>query len=162
MTMSLDQQRHSDAEPFYAPAWLPDAGSAAAETVINAHPAFDRLMARLPFSMRSSFTGEQMMALARASVPIDAPHLLDYRVSVPVLKRRYYVSLLIGRERRSMSRLVQSGQTKRRRIMAAYAVATCSLIVVSVMVILVAALLLKVLLGIDVIEGPGTLSGLLG
>ncbi len=159
MTMPLDHERHSNTEAIYAPAWMPDAASSAPGQVISAHPAFDRMMARLPFSMRSSFTVEQMTALALASVPIDAPHLLDYRVSVPVLKRRYYVSLLIGRERRSMSRLVQSGQTKRRRIMAAYAVATCSLIVVSAMVIVIAAVLLKLLLGIDVIEGPGTLSG---
>ena len=42
-----------------------------------------------------------------------APHVIDYRVSVPFFGRRYYFAFFAGHEQRQLLRLVAESQRKR-------------------------------------------------
>ena len=74
------------------------------------HPAFDRLIANMPVEARRSFSQEQLAALSLASTPKNSPHIIDYRVSIPFFSKRFYLTVLAGRERRSHIRLAAEGQ----------------------------------------------------
>lgn len=108
--MSVNQSWNSLREP-YAPVWSGQiADKATAPDAPTSHPAFERLLKRLPEEHRSGFTAEQLRALALASVPPPPNHQVEYRVSLPFFGRRYYLALFVGRERRARSRLVAEGQ----------------------------------------------------
>ena len=64
--------------------------------------ALDHLLERLPTEIRASLNEAQLGALAAATRQPAADHLLDYRISVRWLRRRYYVRVLTGHERRTM------------------------------------------------------------
>lgn len=52
-------------------------------------------------------------AIAEAAAPVArAPHVIDYRVSVPFLGRRYYFAFFAGHEQRGLVRLVAESQRK--------------------------------------------------
>ena len=94
----------------YAPEWIASGSPYRAPPPLLSHAAFDRLMARVPAEIRRTFTSQQMLALSRASVPINSPYRVNVRTSVPFFGKRFYVTLLMGRERRSLSRLADEKQ----------------------------------------------------
>ncbi len=97
------------ADPF-APEWRGATTPPPLDQQPADHPAFYRLMQRIPPHVRATLTREQIVAISKASVPQNSPHLVDYRVSLPFFGKRFYVTLLAGRERRSRARLAREGQ----------------------------------------------------
>ncbi len=73
---------------------------------------FDRMCARLPAEVCASLTPLQLEGLAAALVQPAAEHLVDNRVSVRWLRKHYYVRLLIGHERRSLTRVMRERHLK--------------------------------------------------
>lgn len=57
---------------------------------------------RVPPEMAQTFTAEQLEAVRRAFAP--ARHAVDLRTSIPLVGLRFYLVLLVGRERRSRER----------------------------------------------------------
>lgn len=120
---------------------------------------FQRMVRRLPAPVLAALTPQQLEAIADALIPDPPTHVIDYRVSVPFLGRRFYITLLAGRERRSLARLAREAQLHARHIAVFYAVALlvlgCLTLVGSVMIGYVA----KSALDIDLIDGPSLLHG---
>lgn len=77
---------------------------------VDWHPEMLRLMVNIVPEVRSTFSVEQMCALAHALRPVVRRHELEYRASLPLFGRRFYVALFAGRERRTLARLERSGQ----------------------------------------------------
>ncbi len=74
-------------------------------TVEASDPFFRDFFARIAAETASSFSGEQLDAIKRAfGARTPGAHAIDVRISLPLGRRRYYVVLLIGRERRRQSR----------------------------------------------------------
>ncbi len=143
----------------YAPAWteIAPVGLAASVNLPDDsvhHPAFQRMMARLPAPIRQSLNHEQRRALAAASMPEPASHLIAYRVSVPIFKRRYYLSVLMGRDRRSLARLVGEGQVGRYQIIATYVCALALLVGVAVLGAVLLALAFEGVMRLDTMSVP--------
>ncbi len=68
-------------------------------------PFIAKFLARLPQDVADSFTPEQLAAVQRAfGMRYAAPHAVDLRRSIGLLGRRFYVVLLVGRERAGESR----------------------------------------------------------
>ncbi len=133
----------------HAPVWLHDDTRAAAILAVPSHPAFERLLARMPLNIRQSLTPEQLSALARATLPAATRHSLDYRISLPFFRRRYYLTILGGRERRDRERLLREGQIVLSRITAAYGIGLGILTALAVAGGAIALYVAKTLLGID-------------
>ncbi len=152
-----------DAEAF-APMWI--ATSEAAETSAAlkpiGHPVFHRMMARIPHPLRASFSPEQLAALAQASVPVNSPHAIDYRVSFPLFGKRFYVTLLAGRERRSLSRLAAEGQIRFAQITTLYAMFVGLGLAAMLIGIVMLLYFVKAALGLDLFEGESALHDMLG
>lgn len=74
--------------------------------------AFSALVRRLPPEVVDSFSPSQTQAL-RQALQSQAPnrHPVDLRLSIPFWPRRIYLVLLIGQERRTISRLKQCDRT---------------------------------------------------
>lgn len=162
----FSEQPHGASCPF-APTWQLAAEPRDARTFERAtaagiewHPTFRRLIEALPGHIRSSLTSEQLEALSFASRPQASPHLVNVRVSIPLLWRRYYFACFIGRERRSLSRLVREGQV------GAFPTSTAMLVLLSLLVgaatmgLLALLYLAKSVLGIDLFDDPSILHGL--
>ncbi len=111
-------------------------------------------MARLPAHIRQSLDHQQRLALAAANVPDTADHLIAYRVSVPIFKRRFYLSILIGRDRRSLSRLVGEGQVGHYKIVATYVCAIALLVAVAVFGAVLLALVFEGVMRMDTMSVP--------
>ena len=68
-----------------------------------------RFLGGMPRDVADSFTPEQLAAVQRAfGMRYAAPHDVDLRRSVGVLGRRFYVVLLMGRERTGDARTPRS------------------------------------------------------
>ena len=135
------------------PVWLLASNSAdVSRLAIPTHPVLERTLSRVPINVRQTFTSEQLAALARASVEVAYRHPLDYRVSFGVFGRRYYLTVLGGRERRSRERLLREGQTVLSRLTLAYSVLTVAFGVGLVLFGFIALYVVKSLLGIDLIQ----------
>ena len=101
--------------------------------------AFKRLLHKIPENVRSTFNSEQLSAIAAASCPRPALHLIDYRVSLPGIRNRFYAVFLFGREMRSIERLEDEGQLRIGRITATYGLV---FFVLSILMILSASTLI--------------------
>ena len=113
-----------------------------------------RLLGDLPDDVRRSFSDRQLTELARAADSQSQRHLIDYRVSVPLpFGRRYYVALLVGRERRNQARLVREGQARIGRIAILYAVLTAAVAGMMLTSILAAVCVLNALSGDGIFTG---------
>jgi hypothetical protein len=67
---------------------------------LPSNPFLDRFLGGLPREVADSFTQAQLHAVQRAFGMRYAPrHALDLRRSIGLLGRRFYVVLLVGRER---------------------------------------------------------------
>lgn len=128
---------------------------------IDWHPAFRRLIAALPFDIRESLSPSQLAALSTASRPQPSPHLVALRVSIPLPWRRIYLAFFLGRENRSLSRLHREGQTRARLVGFAVGVGLCAVIGAALIGAGVMLYLLKSAAGIDLLEGPSLMHGLL-
>ncbi len=143
----------------FEPIW--DGTSASAEAIkIDAHPTFSRILSKLPQRTRSSFTPLQLSALSEATRPPPANHKIDYRVSLSFLGRRYYLTLLIGRERRNLERLRAEGQLGLRRASIIYFLATWLGLSILFMALFAYLYFVKSLFGVDVFKGPSLLHGI--
>lgn len=136
-------------EPF-APQWT---GGIVSEQKFPSHPAFERLLARMPVQVRATLTTEQLMALSLASVPAIAPHIVDYRVSIPFLGKRFYLTVLAGRERRSLARLAGEGQLPSVKLAKLNATTVGYGLAIALFAAMIALLLAKLALGIELFEG---------
>lgn len=119
--------------------------------------AYERMIRRLPATVRDSFTPEQLDAISDALIPDPPSHLVDYRVSIPFFGRRYYVTLLAGRERRSLARLAREAQLRAKHIAMFYSVMLLLLTCISVIGLVLLGYVFKSALGIDLTDGPSLL-----
>ena len=122
-----------------------------------------RLMAAVPQSATAAFTSAHLAALDVALAQTrqhPANHRIDFRASLPFFRKRYYVVLLAGKERRSLARIRRDGQDDTWRLSLAYGllmtvVASCTMFCVVVVLYLV-----KSMLGIDIFPEHSWLHGL--
>ena len=82
--------------------------------------AFKRLLHKIPDDILSTFDSKQLSAIALAIRPKPARHVIDYRVSLPGFRNRFYAVFLFGREMRSIERLEDEGQLRIGRVTATY------------------------------------------
>lgn len=121
-------------------------------------PMLAHVLADIPDDIRATFSPLQIAALARSTQGQAVGHLIDYRVSIPMpAGQRYYVTLLVGRERRNLARLASQGQTQVSRIALFYSVLTATLAGLCLFGMFCALYLLKSLSGINVFEGESPL-----
>jgi hypothetical protein len=126
------------------------------QDVVGRH-ATDALLQRLPQDVREALAPAQLDALAAALAQPTSPQLVDFRLSVRWLRRRYYTRLLIGHERRSLSRLQQEKQIHLGSAVVLMAAAVW--LVVSILLALTVSLLYlaKAAYGFDVFDGDSLL-----
>lgn len=137
----------------YAPVWTGQPVAAVGpESQPPFHPAFERLLKRLPEEHRSALTDEQLRALALASIPSPSNHSIEYRVSVPFLGRHYYLTVFAGREQRSLARLVAEGQLPVMQIARMDPVAWSLMLSLVGFGVLTALLIVKAMLGIELTD----------
>jgi hypothetical protein len=148
----------------FAPMWIAssEAAEAAAGLKPCGHPVFDRMMAKIPHPLQATFTPEQLAALAQASVPVNTAHVIDYRVSFPFFGKRFYVTLLAGRERRSLSRLAAEGQIRMAQITTLYATFLGLGLAAMLIAVVMVLYFVKAVLGLDFFEGESALHDMLG
>lgn len=96
---------------------------AAAKTAAPRDPFIDHYFKRIDPEVAASFTPEQREAIktmfgARGM----AQHALEIRRSLPIGRRRFYLVLLLGRERRTFSRLSREGAISRPFNLLGYAI----------------------------------------
>lgn len=69
-------------------------------------PFFKQFLARVPKALANSYTDAQLDAIKRAyGARTRGAHLVDIRLSVPWITRRFYVVFLAGGERRPAGRV---------------------------------------------------------
>ncbi|MCB1485807.1 MAG: hypothetical protein KDJ17_13050 [Hyphomicrobiaceae bacterium] len=118
---------------------------------------FERMLAKLPPYVRNSLTKQQLDCISDALIPDPPQHTIDYRASIPLFGRRFYVALMAGRERRSLARLAQEGQSRARRVAGLYAVIMLLLVGAAFVACVLLGYVVKSALGVDLIEGPSIL-----
>lgn len=130
------------------------------EIRVPADPMFQRLLSGLPPEVAATLSATQLTFLAIAVKGLKTHHLVEYRVSVPIGRKRYYATFYFGPERRSRERLEREGQTQLASVSLFYFVV---LIAITGAATLAAGALLYVVksaLGIDLFDGPSVLHGL--
>lgn len=166
--MSTPQLDHARAEgrniePGLAcsPQWITSAGEPLAALPVRSpvRRPFEylRMMDRLPAAVRVTLTPMQLDAISDALVPEPKRHVIDYRISLPLFGRRYYLTILAGPERRSVDRLAREAQVRARRTATFYAVALVIAACVAFVALVVAGYVAKSALGVDVLDGPSML-----
>lgn len=118
---------------------------------------YGRMLRRLPAPIRESLTREQLAAISDALIPDPPTHAIDYRVSVPFFGKRFYITLLAGRERRSLARLAREAQLRAKHIAMFYSVILLFLGCVSVIGLALLGYVTKSALDIDLMDGPSFL-----
>lgn len=136
----------------YAPIWSSENEQPTQAAAPIYHPAFERILKRLPEEHLRALTQQQLIALSLASLPSVAPHILDYRVSLPFFGRRYYLSFLAGREQRSRARLVADGQLPVGQLLRLNPIAWSLLLSLLVFGTMITLYIVKSMFGIDVFE----------
>lgn len=120
---------------------------------------FQRMVRRLPASVLATLTPLQLEAISDALIPDRPTHVIDYRVSIPFFGRRFYITLLVGRERRSLARLATEAQLHAKHIAAFYAVALLVLGFLTLIGTVIIGYVAKSALDIDLMDGPSLLHG---
>lgn len=108
---------------------------------------------RIPPDVLAALTPAQRERLILAVTPHPGTHRFDLRASIPLLGRRYYITLLAGPERRSQDRLAREGQLDPGRVALIYA-ALAAAVMAPLLVVLIASAAVSRLAGIDGIEPP--------
>jgi hypothetical protein len=76
-------------------------------TALEHDPFFRKFLARVPGDVAATFSDSQLDAVKRAfGARTPGSHTVDLRFSLPLGRRRFYIVLLAGRERRSSRRLI--------------------------------------------------------
>ncbi|MBU1210958.1 MAG: hypothetical protein KJ587_06765 [Alphaproteobacteria bacterium] len=143
----------------FEPIWLPGGVGREEPCKIESHPAYERMLARLPSEGRASFTTAQLAMLAEASRPPSPRHWIDYRVSLPFFGARYYLTIFFGKERRLLSRILCEGQASVTKASIAYVMALWVLMTTGLVAALVFLYVVKSAIGIDFFDGPSFLHG---
>lgn len=113
-----------------------------------------RLFANASPELARSFTNEQIAGLNAALVNADTRyHAVDFRTSISFLGIPFYITLLMGRERRSRARLAQEGQTQVHKIAIAHIVLTLVMGLSCLAAIACILYLVKSAAGIDLFDG---------
>ncbi len=114
--------------------------------------------------MLDSFNSEQVKAIAKMlgeAIPQPAPKIVDLRFLVDLIFTRFYVVLLVGKDRRRHERrYIPTGVTRLGNAIAAIILLVGANLLLSASFILL-AYLLKALIGIDVFDGNHHLPGML-
>ena len=126
------------------------------------NPAFGRMVRRIPPNIRQTFSAAQFEVISEAMQEQKRVHTVDFRVSVPFMWRRFYITLFAGEERRSSKRLAYERQLNAVKAAIAYIAAIAILFVFAGVPLFFFLYLAKSIIGIDLIEGPGTLPGMFG
>lgn len=108
---------------------------------------------RIPSDILAALTPAQRDRLIDAITLRPGTHRIDLRTSVPLLGKRYYITLLAGPERRSLERLEKEGQLDARKAVLVYA-AIASALLAPLFVVALASAALSKLTGADGIEPP--------
>lgn len=113
-----------------------------------------RLFASAEPDFAKSFTNEQIAGLNAALVNADTRfHAVDFRTSISFFGVPFYITLLMGRERRSRERLAQEGQTQVHKIAIAHIVLALVMGLSCLAAIACLLYLLKSAVGIDLFDG---------
>lgn len=136
-----------------APRWQGMYSSPAVRMEPTHHPAFDRMMANVPEEITQTFSDQQLVALSLASIPRVSPHVIDYRVSIPFFGKRYYLTVLAGRERRSRARLAREGQLMSGQVARLDATVLGVALAFGLIALAFGLYIVKSALGIDLFEG---------
>lgn len=118
---------------------------------------FRRMVQRLPSGVRDTLTQTQLDAISDALIPDPPSHVIDYRVSIPFFGRRFYITLLAGRERRSLARLAKEAQIRAKHIAIFYSAVLLMLGCVSIIGFILLGYVVKSALDIDLMDGPSIL-----
>lgn len=128
-------------------------GSAGGQTV-EPNSLLLRLLANASPGFGKSFTDEQIAGLNAALVNADTRfHAVDFRTSISFFGIPFYITLLMGRERRSRERLAQEGQTQVHKIAIAHIVLTLVMGLSCLAAIACILYLVKSAVGIDLFDG---------
>lgn len=103
-------------------------------------------------AQKAAFAGDDA---GQASVAPARPTILSLSLPTPI--GRYFVSVRLGRERRTISRLVEEGQISIARVSLAYTLAMWSVVGLVGLGVMVGMYMLKSLAGIDLLDGPSFL-----
>jgi hypothetical protein len=132
---------------------------------LAADPVLQRLFWAMPAHVRATFSREQIEALADATRPARPYHILAIRRTVRLPGRRYYLAVLVGRDRRrKLSRLelyIQRGMKEswfRRVVVGLGLLLLAACVALGVICI---AYLAKSALNIDLLDGHSLLHDLL-
>ncbi len=118
---------------------------------------YERMLAKLPPAVRDSLTPQQLDCISDALIPDPPRHAFDYRASIPFFGRRFYVTLLVGRERRSLERLAREAQLRARHVAIVYSVLLMLVSCASFFAFVLLGYVLKSAMGIDLTDGPSLL-----
>lgn len=111
-----------------------------------------RYFQRIDLKVAASFTPEQRVALKQMFGNHDqGQHLVDFRRSLPLGRRRFYLVLLFGQERRSPERLRVEGALSRATTLAVYLLALAVLAVPAIALLYA----LEAAAGIELAGGGG-------
>lgn len=141
----------------FEPVWMSSADAAKQPPKIETHAVFDRLLHEIPNDVLASFTTEQLAVLAKATKPPTTRHFIDYRVSVPFIGGRYYLTLFFGKERRGLSRIRSEGQASLTKASILYVAILWIVFSVGLLASLVLIYVIKSAMGIDLFYGPSFL-----
>lgn len=141
----------------FEPIWSPRGDVPREPCTIESHPAFERMLAKLPVEARGSFSPAQLAILAEASRPPPPRHWIDYRVSLPFFGARFYLTIFFGKERRQLGRIRSEGQESLTKASIFYVLVLWILISIGMIACLVSLYAVKSALGIDLFEGPSFL-----
>ncbi|MBK1987662.1 hypothetical protein A0J48_008960 [Sphaerospermopsis aphanizomenoides BCCUSP55] len=72
-------------------------------------PVVKRILARVPADIAATFTDSQLAELKKVFIDrANKSSSVDMRLSIPFFNRRFYLVLLMGKEKRSLQRLKKS------------------------------------------------------
>jgi hypothetical protein len=72
-------------------------------------PVLQRILAPIPAEISATFTDTQLAELKKVFIQqFSDKSAVDMRLSIPFFKRRFYLVLLMGKEKRSLQRLKNS------------------------------------------------------
>lgn len=122
--------------------------------VVEPNSLLDRLFAHTPAGFSATFTDDQIAGLNAALLDADTRyHAIDYRTSISFFGIPFYVTFLMGRERRSRERLAMEGQTQIHRVALAHIILTLVIAMSCVAAVACVLYLVKSALGIDLFDG---------
>lgn len=124
------------------------------ELAVEPNSLLIRLFAHTPPEFAATFSDEQIAGLNAALVDADTRyHAIDYRTSISFFGIPFYITFLMGRERRSRERLAMEGQTQVHRIAIAHVVLTLMIALSCFAAIACILYLVKSAMGIDLFDG---------